>query len=72
MSLHRLITLYGSAHTCSLAKGLLENHPDIKRIDTVEAENTLRLILLKPIEDIDLISLLLPSGLYAAKIEKNE
>lgn len=69
MSVIKLIKLIGPTDALLRARGVLENHPNIKRIDTLDNKSDIRLILSKSIREEELAGLLSETGLIGARIE---
>lgn len=61
MAFCQSLRLYGSAAACSHARALLENLPEVHRIDGNGAE--LRLFLIAPLSEGQCLSLLEKSGI---------
>lgn len=68
MSYCQNITLYGSSSACEQARVLLENHPQVRRLDTLRTPAQLKLILCERLSESDLLTLLLPSGITGLQI----
>ena len=63
MAICRTLTLYGPAATREHAKLLLENQPQVRRVDASPGSGQLRLFLNMPIREEELITLLVHSGI---------
>lgn len=57
------IQFFGTAESCEKARLLLENHPQIKRIDQSGMRRTWTLLLYENISEMKLIPLLAKSGI---------
>ena len=66
-----LLTLYGTQEARELAKGMLENHPHVRRLDAFENNAKIKLLMTSPIAEPDLIGMLSRTGLHAVQLEKN-
>lgn len=66
------LTLYGSADALEKAKGILENHPGIKRIDCSENLSHIKLLSGEPLQELSLIPLLIPSGISGFRLEERQ
>lgn len=72
MTFCTLLTLYGPAGALEKAKGILENHPSIKRIDCSENLSHIKLLSSEPIQERILIPLLMPSGISGFRLEAHQ
>ena len=63
MAICRTITLYGPLSMREHAKLLLENQPQVKRIDATAGLGQLKMVLTMPIGEDELIALLASSGI---------
>ena len=61
-------TLYGAPASIERAQALLENLPQVRRIDAGAGTGTVRLLLSGPLPEADLIELLAQSGLSGFRI----
>jgi len=68
MASMKTIVLFGSQSARDAARSLLENQPQIRRVDSSGDMRTLRLIITSPIEEISLISLLSASGISGFRL----
>ena len=68
MSIIKLIKLVGTREAKLQARGILENHPNVKRIDTLENKSDIRLILSKSIREEELAGILAETGLIGVRI----
>ena len=71
MTICRTITLYGTLSSREHAKILLENQPQVRRIDAAAGFGQLRLFLSAPIGNSELIDLLATSGISGFGIVKS-
>lgn len=63
MAVCRTIVLYGPLSVREHAKLLLENQPQVKRVDAAAGFGHLRIVMTMPISEDELIALLAPSGI---------
>ena len=70
MSFCKIIQLYGPRTSREHAKLVLENQPQIKRIDVSADVSQLRLLLSSPFSESDCISLLQKSGISGFYISR--
>lgn len=68
MNTTRTIALYGSASSREQAKLLLENLPQVKRMDVSADMAEVRLILRSPLRENSLIPLLAQSGISGFRL----
>lgn len=67
MAIQKTLVLYGSPSSCDQAKTILENLPSLQLI-TKETERTLLLTTNSRLNEISLISLLMPSGISGFRL----
>ena len=67
MAIQKTLVLYGSPSSCDQAKTILENLPSLHLI-TKETERTLLLTTNSRLNEISLISLLMPSGISGFRL----
>ena len=63
MAVSKTIILYGQLSMREHAKLLLENQPQVKRIDTTAGFGHLKMVLTSPISEDELIAILASSGI---------
>lgn len=63
MAISTTINLFGTLAAREHAKLLLENQPQVRRIDASAGFRSLRLFLSAPIREDELLTLLMPSGI---------
>ena len=63
MALCATITLYGAQPSRERARLLLENQPQVRRVDASAGLGRLRLFLRSPVSEDELVALLAPSGI---------
>jgi len=63
------VVLYGTLISRENAKGIIENHPCVKRVDSCEQCTLLRILLNRSVSEIELVSLLADSGLSGLRIK---
>lgn len=63
MNMHITLTLFGTRQAQTSALALLENCPQIRRVDSTEDGHTLRLTLCVPMSEGELIALMRSSGI---------
>lgn len=69
MSIIKLVEFIGNQEARLQAIGILENHPNVRRIDTLESKMGIRLILNKTIKEEELVGMLADTGLIGLRIE---
>jgi len=69
MSIIKLVEFIGNQEARLQAIGILENHPNVRRIDTLESKTGIRLILNKMIKEEELVGMLADTGLIGLRIE---
>ena len=62
------IFIYGSPTSCEKAKALLENLPQVKRVDPSSTFAEIRLLLQNPLHEMSLIPLLAQSGISGFRL----
>ena len=70
MSFTMCITLFGDYEAKQQAKGILENHPHVRRADVSDGLSRIRLVLSNRISEGDIIEMLCSSGLNGIRIDK--
>lgn len=68
MNLLKTITLYGSASSRECARLLLENLPQVKRMDVSQDMGEIRILLSDPLYESNLIPLLANSGVSGFRL----
>lgn len=68
MSCISTLVLYGTQSSREAARNLLENQPQIKRVDFESDQRALRLVTTVPINETNLIPLLADSGIYGIRL----
>ena len=63
MSIYKTVCLFGSQNARLQAKGVLENCPQIKRIDAQSNPFQMKLYLRQPISDLEILDLLKETAL---------
>lgn len=66
------VSLFGPLYALQLAKGILENHPLVRRVDEVSNKTDLRLILSKPVRNDEIVGMLAYTGLKGIQIETEQ
>lgn len=62
------LTLYGPPASVCEAQALLENLPQVRRVDAGTAAGELRLLLCSPLSERELLTVLAPSGICGFRI----
>lgn len=70
MGLCRTVALYGTPASREMAKLLLENQPQVRRVDASGDASELKLLLSQPMKEGELIPLLAKSGISGFRIEQ--
>lgn len=68
MSSIRTLVLYGPQSARESARILLENQPQIRRVDFASDQRALRLVTTSPLHEISLIPLLAASGISGFRL----
>ena len=68
MTFCTLLTLYGQTDALEKAKGMLENLPQVKRLNCTSDLSHLKLMSSEPIDEISLIPLLAQSGISGFRL----
>ena len=62
------LTLYGTPASVGEAQALIENLPQVRRVDAGAAAGEIRLLLCGPLTERELLALLAPSGICGFRI----
>ena len=72
MTFCAFLTLYGQPSTLVKAKGILENLPQVKRIDCSADLSQIKLISTEPLHENSLIPLLAQSGISGFRLSDHQ
>ena len=65
----KTLWVFGAHASCVKARLIMENHPQVRRVDIDKDERVLTLLLYDPIRVIELIPLLKESGISGFRYE---